>query len=37
MLFVHFQNTKRTTNDDYEISIGFGHDNIYVNRQWKTW
>ena len=38
MLFGSF--SARTPNvqpnaDDYEISIGFSHDNIYVNRQWE--
>ncbi len=38
MLFTSF--SARTPNsqpnpDDYEVSIGFSHDNYYVNRQWE--
>ena len=38
MLFTSF--AARTPNvqpnpDDYEVSVGFSHKNIYVNRQWE--
>ena len=38
MLFSSF--AARTPNvqpnpDDYEVSVGFSHDNYYVNRQWE--
>ena len=38
MLFSSF--AARTPNvqpnpDDYEVSVGFSHKNIYVNRQWE--